>query len=236
LPYTYPFPRPAVTVDVVLFAIVEGELCVLLVQRAHAPFEGAWALPGGFVDEHEPLAAAALRELREETGVTGVTVEQLGAFGDPGRDPRGHTVSVVYVGFVAAEAHTVTAGDDAAAARWQPVARVGGRGRRAIALAFDHGAIVHLALDQLRHALRDPERHPVAREIVPPHFTLKQLGRVLGVLLGGEPQAREIVAHLRREGLVVPAVGRRATRPGRGATLHGWRRQRPRERMTHPSR
>jgi 8-oxo-dGTP diphosphatase len=225
VPFTYPFPRPSVTVDVVLFAIVGGELCVLLVQRAHEPFEGGWALPGGFVDEHEPLAAAALRELEEETGVTGVTIEQLGAFGDPGRDPRGHTVSVAHVGFVSAEAHPVTAGDDAAAARWQPVARIGRRGRGRLSLAFDHGAIVLVALDRLRQALRDPERHPVARGIVPEHFTLKELGRVLEALLGGKGATRELVSHLRREGLVEPAVGARAAKKGARPALHRWRRR-----------
>jgi 8-oxo-dGTP diphosphatase len=226
LPYTYPYPRPSVTVDVALFAIVAGELAVLLVQRGHAPFEGAWAMPGGFVDENEPLARAALRELDEETGVRGVTIEQLGAFGDPGRDPRGHTVSVVFVGFASAEAHPVTAGDDAAHAAWHPVAKLGARGRTAPKLAFDHGAILPLAVDRLRQALRDPAEHPVARAIVPPRFTLRELSRVVGVVLGGEARGRALVAELRKQGKVEPAGRARGASVRRASQLHRWRRGR----------
>ena len=91
--YTYDYPRPAVTVDVVLVTR-EPRPRVLLIRRKHDPFAGTWALPGGFVDPAETLAAAAGRELREETGVAAADLEQLGAFGDPGRDPRGWTVSV----------------------------------------------------------------------------------------------------------------------------------------------
>ena len=112
------------------------ELFVLLVQRKDAPFKGLWALPGGFVNENEKLERAAARELREETGMTGARLEQLGAFGDPGRDPRGHTVSVVYLTFLQTEAK-LTAGDDASAAQWQalhaprPNRRPEGRDNRA---------------------------------------------------------------------------------------------------------
>jgi 8-oxo-dGTP diphosphatase len=239
LPFTYPYPRPAVTVDVALFAIVGGELAVLLIRRGHGPFEGHWALPGGFVDEHEPLVRAALRELEEETGVKGVTLEQLGAFGDPGRDPRGHTVSVVYVAFVSAEAHPVTAGDDAAAAHWQPVSRVARRGRGALKLAFDHATIVPLALDRLRQALRDPGHHPVAQGIVPPRFTLRELTRVCDAVVGSPTRTKALVAFLRKERLVEPAGGPRAGRVPRGARaahalratrtsqLYRWRRRAP---------
>lgn len=229
MPFTYPFPRPSVTVDVALFAIVAGELAVLLVQRKHEPFEGAWAMPGGFVDENEPLPKAALRELEEETGVRDVTIEQLGAFGDPGRDPRGHTVSVVFVGFTAAEAHPVTAGDDAAHAEWHPVAglaRVGARGRKAPRLAFDHRAILLLALDRLRQALREPPQHPVARAIVPPRFTIRELSRVVDAVLGGETRGRALVAQLRKLGYVEPVGRARGVSVRRASQLHRWRRRR----------
>ena len=155
MPFTYPYARPAVTADVVLFAMRAGELVVLLIRRRHEPFEGAWALPGGFVDENEPLETAALRELEEETGVKGVAVEQLGAFGEPGRDPRGHTVSVAYVGFPGEEVPTVTAGDDAAEAQWYPVDSLPEK------LAFDHRSIVTLAQQRWAEAQRrrrDPAR------------------------------------------------------------------------------
>jgi len=150
LPYTYEYPRPAVTVDIAVFARRGGALQVLLIQRKHAPFEGAWALPGGFVDEHEALEAAAARELREETGLTGVTLAQVGAFGRPGRDPRGHTVSVAFVALVDADRVSVAAGDDAARAEWHPwsALRVGGAGGRGLPLAFDHDEVLAAAKEK----------------------------------------------------------------------------------------
>ena len=120
MPYTYEYPRPAVTADCVLFAMRAEDLAVLLIQRKHAPFKGSWALPGGFVNANEPLDRAAARELAEETGIVNVPLEQLGAFGDPGRDPRGHTVTVVFYSFVVADAQP-SAADDAADAAWLPL-------------------------------------------------------------------------------------------------------------------
>lgn len=226
MPFTYEFPRPSVTVDVALFAIVAGELAVLLVQRKHPPFAGAWAMPGGFVDEDEPLAAAALRELEEETSVKHVTIEQLGAFGDPGRDPRGHTVSVVFVGFASAEAHPVQAGDDAATAAWHPVRKLGARGRGAPKLAFDHGMILPLAVDRLRHALRDPDEHPVARALLPPRFTMRELTRVFEVVLGGAARAKALLATVRAQKLLEPVGRPRGRASSRASQLHRWRRRR----------
>src|SRR6476660_8062009 len=94
--YTYDYPRPAVTVDVVIVTR-EPTPRVLLIKRKHDPYAGRWALPGGFVDMDEPLEDAARRELLEETGVRLARLEQLHTFGDPDRDPRGRTVSVVYL-------------------------------------------------------------------------------------------------------------------------------------------
>ena len=118
--FSYPFPRPSVTADVVAFTLRADDLAVLLIRRKEDPFKGCWALPGGFVNENESLERAAARELYEETGLTGVKLEQLGAFGDPGRDPRGHTVTVAFVTFRTTET-SITAGDDATEAEWQPL-------------------------------------------------------------------------------------------------------------------
>lgn len=135
MPYTYPYPRPALTVDIALLRPGAGGPEVLLIRRGHVPFAGCWALPGGFVDEGEPLKAAACRELQEETGVTGVTLRQLAAFGDPGRDPRGWTVSVVFWTWLAEGEFAVQAGDDAAAVGWWPLSALP-------PLAFDHDRIL----------------------------------------------------------------------------------------------
>lgn len=136
VPFTYEYPRPAVTVDMVLCTVADtGALQVLLIRRKHDPFAGRWALPGGFVDEHEDLPAAARRELREETGVEVDRIVQVGAYGTPGRDPRGHTVGVAFLAIVAPGEVEGVAGDDAAECRWFAA-------HRPPPLAFDHGAIL----------------------------------------------------------------------------------------------
>lgn len=132
MPYTYEYPHPSVTVDMVVFTLRGDDLAVLLVKRKNDPFKGHWALPGGFVDENEALERAAARELEEETGLTHPRFEQLGAFGDPGRDPRGHTVSVAYLSYIGTERAVIRAGDDAAAAEWHSLAELDlpGHGRK----------------------------------------------------------------------------------------------------------
>src|SRR5262245_42800378 len=111
-----------VTVDIVVLTFEDSMLKVLLTQRGRAPHRGRMALPGGLVGEKEPLEKAALRELKEETGLRLVSAEQIGCFGDPGRDPRGRVVTVAYLALVA-RGRPVRAGSDAAAARWWPVAK-----------------------------------------------------------------------------------------------------------------
>ncbi|HEX8072843.1 MAG TPA: NUDIX hydrolase [Pyrinomonadaceae bacterium] len=138
------YDKPSLTADCVVLKRDEatGRLSVLLIQRARAPFAGRWALPGGFVNKDEPLDRAARRELREETGLRVTRVRQVGAFGDPGRDPRGWTVSVAYVAELGAGKHRVEAADDARAVGWFPVGALP-------RLAFDHGKILKRALAEI---------------------------------------------------------------------------------------
>lgn len=208
MPVTYAYPRPSVTCDVVLFAPRADDLAVLLIERKHDPFKGAWALPGGFVDEGESLERAAARELREETGVGNVRLVQVGAFGDPGRDPRGHTITIAFAGFRTTEPK-VAAGDDAAAVAWHPLRSLdlgAWTARRAVAplavtkgaepsrarpakrservkLAFDHARIVTRAYRRLCRYLDDPVRDG-AFDVVPPRFTLAELKRTYELILG----------------------------------------------------
>lgn len=140
--YCYEFPRPAVTVDVALFRRDGDHWSILLIRRGNDPFAGKYALPGGFVDEMEPLADAARRELREETSIEVDRLHQLRAYGEPGRDPRGHTVSIAHCAVVD-RAVTAASGDDADAAEWFRIDQLPG-------LAFDHDQIVHDAVEWLR--------------------------------------------------------------------------------------
>ena len=141
--------RFAVTVDILVFAPSEHGPALLCIERARPPFAGCWALPGGFVDQGEDLPQAAVRELAEETGVelSGDDLIQLAAFGAPGRDPRGQTITVAFISLLTEEPQVV-ASDDAAKARFWPVeGLIGGHGP--ITLAFDHHDILECALDRL---------------------------------------------------------------------------------------
>jgi 8-oxo-dGTP diphosphatase len=141
--FSYPYPRPSLTVDIALVTR-DAAPWVLLIQRKADPFAGKWALPGGFVGETERLSDAARRELKEETGVEQADLEQLHTFGDPGRDPRGWTVSVAYLALVSPDQLKPAAGDDAAAVGWFRLDELP-------PLAFDHADI----LARVRHRLAD---------------------------------------------------------------------------------
>lgn len=141
--FTYKYPRPALTVDCVIFNKPQQDLMVLLIQRKHPPFKGQWAFPGGFVDMDEELEVAAARELMEETGLKPQGLTQLHTYGTIGRDPRGRTVSVVYIGFADAENDQPKAGDDAQNAKWFSLKEIPD-------LAFDHYEILKHALQKIK--------------------------------------------------------------------------------------
>jgi 8-oxo-dGTP diphosphatase len=142
MPYTYDYPRPMVTVDAVVFRKNETSNEVLLIKRGHYPYEGMWALPGGFVDMEETLEEAIVRELEEETGLKDIKLEQLHAFSEIHRDPRGRNISINFWGIADGTNTKVTGGDDAADAQWFPINKMP-------ELAFDHKKVVELALSKL---------------------------------------------------------------------------------------
>lgn len=170
--HTYRYPRPALTVDCVVFGFDGGDLQVLLIRRGLEPFKDHWALPGGFVHLDETLDEAARRELAEETGLREVFLEQLHTFGAVERDPRERVVSVAYFALVKPTA--ATAATDAAEAEWFPVASIP-------PLAFDHAEIFAAALARLRGKLR---YEPLGFELLPPKFTLSQLQGLYEAVLG----------------------------------------------------
>ena len=189
------------TADVVAFTMRADDLAVLLIRRKGEPFKGCWALPGGFVNENESLERAAARELHEETGLTvsPSKLEMLGAFGDPGRDPRGHTVTVAFVTFRATET-SIHPGDDAVEAEWHPLRALDlgevsearsmppppplglkkKSRRRAppkVSLAFDHAKILARAYRRICRHLDDPIRDEC---IASPSGGSDRLGRCQG--------------------------------------------------------
>jgi 8-oxo-dGTP diphosphatase len=133
--YTYEYPRPAVTVDIIVIKKTKLSYKILLIERKHPPYASMWALPGGFVDVDENLIDAAYRELKEETNIHNITLEQFYTYGDKGRDPRGHTVSVIYYGYIDRLKNDAIAGDDAAALKWFAIDKLP-------TLAFDHDKII----------------------------------------------------------------------------------------------
>jgi 8-oxo-dGTP diphosphatase len=162
-----------VTVDCVVFGLDEQDLKILLIQRGYEPFKGSWAIPGGFVNVDESLEKAALRELKEETGVQNVFLEQLYTFGDVHRDPRRRIMTVAYYALVNLRDHTIKAATDASNAAWFSVDDVP-------RLAFDHARIVDTALRRLRGKVR---YEPIGFELLPEKFTLTQLQRMYEMIL-----------------------------------------------------
>ena len=174
MPYTYEYPRAALTVDCVVFGYDAEDLKVLLIQRGLEPFAGKWALPGGFVHLDETLDDAARRELQEETGVTDLYLEQLYTFGAVERDPRERVVSVAYYALVDLFNHQLTAATDARNAAWFAVDDMP-------QLAFDHEEILAMAHTRLRSKVR---YQPIGFELLPEKFTLTQLQRLYETILG----------------------------------------------------
>jgi 8-oxo-dGTP diphosphatase len=173
MPHSYEYPRGALTVDCVVFGLDDDELKVMLIQRGLAPFEGKWALPGGFVHVDESLDEAARRELEEETGLKDVFLQQLYTFGSVDRDPRERVVSVAYFSLVNLGDHHVEASTDARDAAWFSVHDVP-------SLAFDHAEILRMALQRLKGKLR---YQPIGFELLPHKFTLSELQHLYELVL-----------------------------------------------------
>lgn len=206
-------PAIAVTVDLVVLTVQEGEFRVLLVRRGEPPFAGDWALPGGYVHAEEDLLDAAHRELVEETGLgRHEHLEQLATYGAPGRDPRGRTVTVAWL------ALTPTAGDpaagtDAAEAAWWPVTRA-----LTSELAFDHGQILRHGVERARAKL---EYSSLGAAFCPSEFTVSQLREVYEAVWGELLDPRNFHRKVTRTpGFLEETGGTSGVEPGRPAKLY----------------
>lgn len=212
--YTSDYPIINVTVDVVVLIIDEGELRALMVRRGGPPYQGRWALPGGFVEVDEDLETAARRELVEETGVSAdeVRIEQLATYGAPKRDPRGRTLSVAWLAILPASSDP-QAGSDASHAAWKPVDTLLGRTR----LAFDHKRILSEAVERTRAKL---EYTNLATAFLGEEFTIAQLRQVYEVIWGHPLDAGNFHRKVTRtEGFVEPTGRRQNVGRGRPAEL-----------------
>jgi 8-oxo-dGTP diphosphatase len=204
----------AVTVDLVLFTIRDDRLCALMVRRGAPPYRGRWALPGGFVEEDERLEEAARRELAEETGLDELRLhlEQLKTYGDPGRDPRGRTVSVAHLAF-GPDLPEPRAGDDAAGAHWRPVDEL-----LASRLAFDHSRILADGLERARAKL---EYTPLATAFCAEEFTVAELRHVYEVVWGTTLDPRNFHRKVTGSpGMLAPTRDRTTRNGGRPARLY----------------
>ena len=182
------------TVDIVIFTVREGSLQVLLVKRGVPPFEGQYAIPGGFLREGESLEEAALRELYEEAGVRNLFLEQLYTFGGPKRDPRGRVVTVAYYALIASDKLSLTAGADAAEAQWFPANDLP-------PLAFDHKHILDYAVERLKNKL---EYTTVGFQLLPEKFTLGELQAVYEAILGKQLDKRNFRRKIALLGILKP--------------------------------
>ncbi len=202
------YPRPSLTADVVsLLLHPDGRLSVLLIQRGRPPFQGQWAIPGGFCEPNESVEQAGARELLEETGISDLPIEQLAVFSKPGRDPRGWVVTVAFMGFVPSHrAHEARGTDDAADARfWNivhhpsqsiPFELTSGT-MSSGPLAFDHDEILSAALQRCRK-----ECDRIAFLLLPGRFTGDELRKAHEALLGVPVDAQALVKRLMEQGLL----------------------------------
>jgi 8-oxo-dGTP diphosphatase len=205
------YPKPSVTVDVVIVALRDNELHVLLIKRETDPYRGKWALPGGFVNIDEALESAARRKLAEETGVSHVYLEQLYTFGELGRDPRGRVISVAYIALVPAPL-VVHGGSGTGDAQWWPINSMP-------SLAFDHSDIVQYAVTRLRYKI---EYSPVGFRLMPPEFTLSELQKAYEIVLG-EPLDKRNFRRRIMEAEVIEPLDEVRSGEGRPARLYRFR-------------
>lgn len=218
--YTYEYPHPAVTTDCVVFGFDGNTLNLLLINRGIEPFKGCWALPGGFMNMNETAEQGALRELREETGVKDIYIEQLQAFTTVDRDPRERVMTIAFLAFVRQEKYEVIAGDDAAKAQWFPISSLP-------QLAFDHKEIISVALNKLRWKMT---YEPLAFRLLNKTFTITQLQTIYEVVFDRKFDRRNFHKKMTTQGYIIP-TDQQLRSNGRPSTLYTFDEEKFREAM-----
>jgi 8-oxo-dGTP diphosphatase len=207
------YERPSVTVDIIILTIKSNELKVLLIKRKTWPHKGMWAIPGGFVGIHEDLEAAAKRELKEETGVKDVYLEQLYTFGEPKRDPRTRVITVAYYALIAFPRIRLEATTDAADVNWFSIDEIP-------KLAFDHNKILEYALQRIRNKI---EYTNIAFQLLPDKFTLSELQRVYETILGKKLDKRNFRKKVKETNTLIPLKDTKMEGAHRPAQLFSFR-------------
>lgn len=195
--YTYKYPRPAVTTDVVVFSYYRQQLRVLLIERGREPFLHCQALPGGFLEMEETAEQCAARELREETGVTNAYLQQIGAFSGVERDPRGRVISIAFFATIRTSDHTIAGGDDALRADWFCIDELP-------PLAFDHAGIICKAREALQSAAITKA---AAFSLLDKTFTVDELQQLLEVIYGRKYDSEHFRQQILSAGFIEPADG-----------------------------
>lgn len=201
--YTYKYPHPAVTADAVVFGFDGHALHILLIERGIEPFKGEWALPGGFMRIDETIEQCALRELREETGLTQVYLEQFHTFSDLGRDPRERVLTVAFFALVRKSDYRLIAGDDAARACWFDLDELP-------PLAFDHHKIISEARKHIKEVLKN---RPIAFKLLDEKFSIDELRRLYEAINGVQYDRRNFAKKMASTGLLNVQPQRYGSRP-----------------------
>ncbi|WP_426041696.1 NUDIX hydrolase [Brevundimonas sp. TWP2-3-4b1] len=192
MPYTYDYPHPAVTTDIAVFTLRNERLHLLLIERGSPPFEGAWALPGGFLEEREDLDTCARRELREETGLDAPVLFHFANYSHPDRDPRGRTISAAYLALLPLDQVNPLAGSDAASLQWFNAEALP-------PLAFDHRRIVDDAVAALRARC---EGFQILFALLPAEFTLTAFQAAYEAVTGKPADRRNLHKSVLGSGLL----------------------------------
>lgn len=210
--YTYAYPRPAVTVDCVIFGFDKNQLKVLLTKRAIEPFLGKWAFPGGFIQEEETADDCALRKLQEEAGLKDIFLEQLYTFSDLARDPRGRVISIAYYALVKPETHILEAGVDIEAVKWFGIDENKD-------LAFDHKQILNTAIERLKGKIR---YQPIGFELLPEQFTLPDLHNLYETVLQRSIDRGNFRKKILSMGLLIDHSDKQKDRRARAAKIYSF--------------